>query len=199
MLTLSEYFHIAAMSGLILIIPGPTNTLLFSSGAATGLHKTLRLIAAEVCGYLLAIGCWGYALLQLAASYTWLAPALKIIAAIYVIYLALKVWTFNGAVAAKPNITLKNVFITTLVNPKAFLFASYILPAGTFTRLSACIPVMSAFVAVLIPVSLLWCLLGSLFYPGAHGRKKSSPVLIFRTASLALCVFSFSMMYDVLH
>ena len=43
----------------ILLTPGPTNTLLASSGIETGVKKSLKLIPAEVVGYFIAISAWG--------------------------------------------------------------------------------------------------------------------------------------------
>lgn len=43
----------------ILLTPGPTNTLLASSGIETGVKKSLKLIPAEVIGYSLLQSPYG--------------------------------------------------------------------------------------------------------------------------------------------
>ena len=43
----------------ILLTPGPTNTLLASSGVQVGVRKSLRLIPAESIGSIIAISAWG--------------------------------------------------------------------------------------------------------------------------------------------
>ncbi|WP_340614476.1 hypothetical protein [Xenorhabdus thailandensis] len=45
--------------GFVLLIPGPTNTLLLVSGLKNGVFKASPLIIAEVFGYIMAIGVWG--------------------------------------------------------------------------------------------------------------------------------------------
>lgn len=180
-------------------MPGPTNTLLLSSGITVGFCKTLKLILAEIGGYLIAISCWGYSLIQLSAHYPWVSCLLKTIAALYVAWLSLKIWRFNCTISDGSQIKMKHVFITTILNPKAFLFASYIMPADTFTNLTQFVLVMLTFISVLLPVSFTWCLLGQSMHIGKEGGSRVFSKALLKTASLVLCFFSFSMLYDVAH
>jgi len=74
----------------ILLTPGPTNTLLASSGIETGVKKSLKLIPAEVVGYFIAISAWGVLIDSIAESLPILPPILKLFSAVYIIYLAFK-------------------------------------------------------------------------------------------------------------
>ncbi len=49
---------------LVLIVPGPTNMLLLSSGLMVGLRGTWPLVIAEALGYAVAISLWGFLLSQ---------------------------------------------------------------------------------------------------------------------------------------
>lgn len=53
----------------ILLTPGPTNTLLASAGIQAGVKHSLKLIPAEVIGYLIAITSWVFYLNRCLISY----------------------------------------------------------------------------------------------------------------------------------
>ena len=133
MFTPHDLLYIASVAALILAMPGPTNTLLFSSSVARGFSRSLVLVAAELVAYLLAISCWGFLLLKLLNDQAWIATTLKLGAAFYIAYLSLKIWKFEKSLTPESSITSRHVFITTLLNPKAFLFASFVMPPKVFT------------------------------------------------------------------
>ena len=185
--------------GLLLLMPGPTNTLLFSSSVARGFSRSLVLVAAELVAYLLAISCWGFLLLKLLNDQVWIATTLKLGAAFYIAYLSLKIWKFEKSLTPESSITSRHVFITTLLNPKAFLFASFVMPPKVFVDIAAYFPAMGTFALTMIPVSLGWCLLGHLARSGSGKLPMFSSGVMLRGASLVLCFFSASILYDVLH
>ncbi len=58
LLTLLDLTSVILQAGMLLIMPGPTNTLLLFSGATAGFLKSCRLISCEIAGYLIAITIW---------------------------------------------------------------------------------------------------------------------------------------------
>ena len=76
----------------ILLTPGPTNTLLASSGIQVGLRKSLLLIPAEAIGYILAISAWGMLIGKVSATLPLLPTFLKLLSAGYILFLAFKLW-----------------------------------------------------------------------------------------------------------
>ena len=199
MFTTHDFLYIASVAALILAMPGPTNTLLFSSSVARGFSRSLVLVVAELVAYLLAISCWGFVLLKLLQDQVWIATTLKLGAAFYIAYLSLKIWKFEKSLTPESSITSRHVFITTLLNPKAFLFASFVMPPKVFIDTAAYFPAMGTFALTMIPVSLGWCLLGHLARSGSGKLPMFSSGVMLRGASLVLCFFSASILYDVLH
>ena len=199
MFTTHDLLYIASVAALILAMPGPTNTLLFSSSVARGFSRSLVLVVAELVAYLLAISCWGFLLLKLLNDQAWIATTLKLGAAFYIAYLSLKIWKFEKSLTPESSITSRHVFITTLLNPKAFLFASFVMPPKVFVDTAAYFPAMGTFALTMIPVSLGWCLLGHLARSGSGKLPMFSSGVMLRGASLVLCFFSASILYDVLH
>ena len=199
MFTTHDLLYIASVAALILAMPGPTNTLLFSSSVARGFSRSVVLVAAELVAYLLAISCWGFLLLKLLNDQVWIATTLKLGAAFYIAYLSLKIWKFEKSLTPESSITSRHVFITTLLNPKAFLFASFVMPPKVFVDIAAYFPAMGTFALTMIPVSLGWCLLGHLARSGSSKLPMFSSGVMLRGASLVLCFFSASILYDVLH
>ncbi|MBB5986976.1 LysE family translocator [Sphingobium lignivorans] len=106
----------------LLLTPGPTNTLLALSGAQRGVRASLPLIPAELCGYLLVILPLSAGGPLLLTSFPVLATVIKLSAAAWVMYLAMRLWQPVLASRASYDVTARQVFCTTLLNPKALIF-----------------------------------------------------------------------------
>ncbi|EPG37860.1 LysE family translocator [Acinetobacter colistiniresistens] len=148
----------------ILLTPGPTNTLLASSGIQTGIKRSLKLIPAEVIGYFIAITTWGFLLESVSHYVPWLPPLIKLLSATFIIYLAVKLWITSTKQLdlSQPLITSKALFVATLLNPKALLFASAIFPHTAWLNLHEYIVHMGTFLALITPIAFLWIAFGSI-------------------------------------
>ncbi|WP_038343123.1 LysE family translocator [Acinetobacter sp. A47] len=182
----------------ILLTPGPTNTLLASSGIQVGLRKSLLLIPAEAVGYILAISAWGMLIGKVSATLPLLPTFLKLLSAVYIIFLAIKLWrTANqDVVLNQPTIRPKELLCATLLNPKALLFASAIFPAAAWKSQHIYLAHMSTFVGLILPIALFWICVGALL-----ATKKVnwlSQAKLQRTACVLLVSFAIPISYSAL-
>ena len=121
-------FVIAA--ALVLVTPGPTNALLATSAALVGFRRSLPLIIMESAGYGVAISVLMIASRPFVAVFPQFGLALRAILVIYLLWLAWRLW-HAGTASRECNahvITNGRVFFTTVLNPKATIFAFVIFP-----------------------------------------------------------------------
>jgi len=170
----------------LLAVPGPTNTLLATSGAAVGMRRSLKLVPAEIGGYWLAIGILMLIVGPLAAHHPIVPILSKIVASLYLAWSAVALWR-QAAREALPGgtpISFRRVFVTTLLNPKALIFAFVIFP-----RDPASLPAFAGlFSALVVGVACGWIALGSSLSRSAAGF--ATPARVSRLAAVALAVFA---------
>ena len=171
----------------LLAVPGPTNTLLAASGAAIGPRRSLLLIPAEISGYLVAIGCLVAIVQPLAASHPMIPVASKLLASAYLAWTAVRLWQDGGAelMGVPAPASPARLFLTTLLNPKALIFAFVIFP---HTGLAALVPYAVIFVALVAIIGGGWIVLGGLIAHSTGGM--ATPRRISRLAAVALGVFA---------
>jgi threonine/homoserine/homoserine lactone efflux protein len=189
-------FLFALTVATILAMPGPTNTLLATGGATVGMRRALPLALAEVLGYGIAILAVGLLLQPLLEHWPRLAQVLRVMVSIYLFYLASMLLrdaqrnpdtrTGNGP------ITPRRVFIATLLNPKALVFAIDVIPF----KAPHVTPYLLGFVAILAPLSIGWIAVGAAFgkAAGRSGRER----LISRAGAGAISVFGVLLMISAL-
>ncbi|CAE6737686.1 LysE family translocator [Paraburkholderia domus] len=183
----------------VLITPGPTNTLLAAAGLRQGVRRSLPLIATELAGHLLSISVWGHFLAQAAHALPWLPSLLRVAAGVYIAYLAVDMWR---AAVALPDSTQRasgkrTLFVATLLNPKGLLFAGTIFPAIAFAHVSVYAVAMLIFACLLVPIALAWIAFGAAL--GSGKLAWLNPVKMQRGASIVLGVFSLSLAWAALH
>lgn len=159
----------------VLGTPGPTNSLLATAGATAGLRRSLPLIAAEAAGYTISILALGLLLGPVVAGAPLLAGALRVAVGVYLLLLARRLWRHGGAVLATGAVvTPRQVFVTTLLNPKAIVFALGIVPFGAGWGVWP--PYMLGFLLLLTSVAAAWITAGAMLGGAASRRGLSGAV-----------------------
>jgi threonine/homoserine/homoserine lactone efflux protein len=119
-----------ALGGLLLT-PGPTNILLAFSAVSSGARRTLPMLAAAILAYLaIALAVGALAALIPAASQEGVRSAIRLCAVLWLLWLAFRVWTSRDDAAGVQLVTARQVFFTTLLNPKAMIVALLVQSAG---------------------------------------------------------------------
>jgi threonine/homoserine/homoserine lactone efflux protein len=169
----------------ILATPGPTNTLLATAGAASGFRRSLPLVPAELAAYVIAIMTIGFLVSPLIANVPMLAAGLRLAVAVYLAILALRLWR-RGAVDIVRGrlVRLRDVFVTTLLNPKAIIFATGVIPLHHPDSNAY----LAVFCIVLACISAAWIGIGVVIGRGVL-RAPGSPIVP-RVGATALWAFA---------
>lgn len=179
-----SFFTFAILA--LLLTPGPTNTLLTVAAATRGLRASVPLLAGELLGYLAVIVPLATIAAPLLDGRPALAAGLRIIAACWVLFLAVRLWRVSSEQKAEQEaapITIRQVFLTTMLNPKAPIIGLVIMPHGTLAEIA---PALGLF-------SLLVLSAGTSFLTLGHVVGKApvlSPRLVYRIAAVFLLLFS---------
>ena len=182
----------------ILLTPGPTNTLLASSGIQIGVRKSLRLIPAEAIGYLIAITVWGVIIGSVSTQFPMLPTLLKLLSAFYIIFLAIKLWKTADIEASfnLPTIRARELFCATLLNPKALLFASAVFPSTAWLSVNNYAAHIAMFLVLIVPIALFWTFIGSILASNKVRWLNQSNLQ--KTASIILISFSIPLSYSAI-
>ncbi|WP_395608880.1 LysE family translocator [Pseudomonas sp. B22129] len=178
----------------LLLAPGPTNTLLFRAGVLFGYRASWALALVECLAYLLQVSVWGVALLYLAAYSPWALQATQSLAACYLLYVSYSLWQRKQGETdpSRDRFSGGYFFWLTVMNPKGLLIVSFIAPIGAFATLAGYAGFMAMLALVVVPVGTAWIVLGSRF----EGLQKAwlTPLKINRATAVAICCFAVIMM-----
>ena len=151
------------------------------------MSRSLPLLAAELGGYLLSILLLRSVLGPLMAEAPLLGAALRVAVAIYLVHLAGRLWRHGARdIGDRAPVTFGRVLITTLLNPKAIIFAFTLLPLqiGGLDLL----PWLRALAALIVTIGACWIALGASLGRGLEGI--GHPELIYRSGAIALLVLA---------
>lgn len=183
----------------ILLTPGPTNTLLVAAGLGQGVRAALPLIVFEFAGYLIAISMWALLLTWMIPYYPWLSMSVRIVCSCYLFYVAVQMWgrTLKPSVSRPGPVAGTTVFITTLLNPKGLLFASATFPPHAFDNIQVYLATIALFACMVVPIGIAWIMLGAVV--GSKHLVCLDAVNLHRILSLVICLFSASIAITTIH
>ena len=145
----------------LLLTPGPTNSLVLLAGAERGVAGAARLIPTELAGYFLTVLPLALAGTTVLADHHGLRTGLTLAAGAWVAVLAVRLWRMPGTGGAAAAVGARALFVTTALNPKALIFGLVLLPSPD--RLVANLALFAGLVAL---VALLWAGIGTALRKG---------------------------------
>jgi threonine/homoserine/homoserine lactone efflux protein len=175
----------------VLATPGPTNTLMAVAGATLGVSRGLKLIPAEVAGYLISLSLLIFIFQPVVAAFPLAAAVLRFGCGTYLAILALTIWRASKREGEQAKlVSFQRVFVTTLLNPKSLIFAFQIFPTGGIRLMLA---FLGAFALICIAAATMWICIGATlrlrteaFVTGVLIRRMTAVVLgLFAIAFLA--------------
>jgi threonine/homoserine/homoserine lactone efflux protein len=170
----------------LLCTPGPTNTLMALGGYARGWVRALPLIGGELGGYLLVIIPVATLAAPFFHAYPQASLIAKIAAVLWVLYLSIHLWaSTKKADDASGEISVRQVFVTTVLNPKALIIALVIMPHGDLMMLA---PWLLLFAGLVLLAANGWIVFGRLMR-GTRGFEVK-PMVIRRVAAACLLLFA---------
>ncbi|MFA1625675.1 LysE family translocator [Rhizobium mongolense] len=170
---------------ILLLSPGPTNTLMGLASARNSFWLVPKLLPAELLGYLTMIVPLTWLGGALISRWPETALMLKAAAAIWVMYLATKLWVAENKDITDRSVTAGRIYVTTTLNPKALVFGLVLLPSPTAPDF---LPKLGIFVALASIVAVIWGLIGSLTQVGARTQRRL--MILQRAASIWLAIVS---------
>ncbi|MBC2655791.1 LysE family transporter [Pseudomonas sp. MSSRFD41] len=183
--------NIMSALGLLLLMPGPTNTLLLRSGVLSGFRRAWPLSLLECLAYLLQISFWGYLLGHIGDGAPWCLKLMQFASVCYLAKTSYLLWGRSGnrpQASPEGQVSRRHFFLLTLINPKGLLVVSFIVPLQTFADAELYLHFVLQFTTVVIPVGCAWVLFGARIKRSGHAWL--TPHAINRTASVVICCFA---------
>jgi threonine/homoserine/homoserine lactone efflux protein len=172
----------------ILLTPGPTNSLLATAGATNGWRRSLVLVPAEISGYVVSITTLTLLAAPLVAASSFVTTVLKLACGSYLGYAAWRLWSSKLSPVDSRQIRFRDVFITTVLNPKGLLFAFGIFPVSGPDNSSLIASRLAIFAVICVFVANVWIVAGALLR--SRGTPHVAPVAYLKVAAAVLAFFA---------
>jgi threonine/homoserine/homoserine lactone efflux protein len=183
--SMTNFPNFVAAAFLLLLTPGPTNSLIAAGGALEGWRRALPFIGAEILGYCCAITGLELLIAPFAEAFHPVRFVLQLACAVYLAFSAWKIWTSSQSGARA--VTFRRVFFTTLSNPKAAVFVFVILPPRSIGAASLLYPYITTLLGLIVLAGSIWLTFGALIH--AHVALRGG-LVIRRASSILMGVFS---------
>jgi threonine/homoserine/homoserine lactone efflux protein len=145
----------------LLMVPGPTNSLIATNGAISGLSRTIRLLPAEVCGYMVSILGWGVGLAGVGGAVPPAGLAAKVVASAILIQSARALWFAKSTADERRRTGLRDIFLVTLSNPKGLIFALTIVPYLKDGDIRSAVPYLASLAVLILVIGCGWAAAGA--------------------------------------
>jgi len=148
---------------------------------------------AEWGGYLFSITSWSAVTFILLSAGSSGVGFFRLLCAGYLFFLAIKIW--HSEISTTGNIfTPGAIFLTTVMNPKALIFASVVFPENVVSSPGGYIIIFLNFTVAVLTASGFWISLGVMIKRRNKNRRLDLTVRSF--SSLALMSFGIFMLYS---
>ena len=177
----------------LLLVPGPTNTLMGLTGAERGLARAAYLLPFELAGYATTVIPLTIIGAELVNNWPHALIVLKVLAAMWVMWLAVRLWHAGLKTKEAGEGTPASIYLTTVLNPKATIFGLVLLPPPTDPLF---LSRFASFCAIVMAAALLWAGIGVLANHAQQGESRMR--LLQRVASAWLALVSVMLVVSVL-
>ncbi|MBB2701176.1 UNVERIFIED_ORG: threonine/homoserine/homoserine lactone efflux protein [Rhizobium esperanzae] len=166
----------------LLILPGPTNAILAMASQGLTAGRAIALLATVLCAYLAIVLPASSLASSFLRDHPLVAQGVKLVSATWVLYLALRLWGI-GSSGVIETVGLRQLALTTLLNPKAIIIGLTMVPSTKEISTTASIAILTV---VVLAVSSIWLTIGRVIL----GREKQMPPFARRCGSATLVAFS---------
>ena len=168
----------------LLLTPGPTNSLVLVAGAERGWSRAMRLIPAELAGYVLTVVPLAMLGTEVLDGHAGLRTGMTLAAGTWVTVLAVRLWRVPVPGPGGRFVSARDLIVTTALNPKALIFGLVLLPSADRLGVN-----LAVFAGCVILVAALWAWIGAALRHGQSGQPRAFVVLR-RLASVWLAAIS---------